>query len=125
MRYKIVAAILLILSFNFVLAAPVQVVPTPPADAVWGGGDTMVMPGNQVQEGQGSYTSIDQWLKKQPKSWPLGPEPDQLLGQPHPNYPIPAQEPQPNYPSKTQDPLGLTFLRICQRLNRRCAVRRA
>ncbi len=162
MRYKVVAAILLILSFNFVLAAPVQVVPESPADAVWGGGDTVIpgkqvqvrgggdttipgnpgkqvqewgggdtmipekqvqewgggdtmipgkqvqpwgggdtmIPGKQHQEGHGSH--IDQWLKNQPNSWPLGPEPDQS---------------QPK--SKTQDPLGLKFLRIYQRLNRR------
>src|SRR5258708_8920145 len=74
----------------------------------WGGGDTMI-PGKQVQQWGGGDTVtpgkdayIQQWLKNQPNSWPLGPEPDQS---------------QPK--SKTQDPLGLKFLRICQRLNRR------
>ncbi len=90
MRYKIVARIVLILSFfNFVFTAPVEVRGAyQSSNNVVGrggpGGDATIM-------SQGG-PNWQQWFKDQPNSWPVGPEPDQLLEESPPlNDPGPSK----------------------------------
>src|SRR5258708_20697702 len=73
MRYKIVARIVLILSFfNFVLAAPVTVheVRESSTDAMSGDEDTIIVSGKRAREDE---------IPNELEYWPSGPELDQSL----------------------------------------------